>query len=85
MIQPAQRKATYQDLIELPGNLVGEIIGGRSVPHRRPAPKHARASSILGVEVGGPFDKGSGGPGGWWIRTALGHMIESGQHPFGFW
>ena len=27
----------------------------------------ARASSALGVELGGPFDRGRGGPGGWWI------------------
>jgi len=67
MTQRAQRAASYQDLLELPDHLVGEIIGGRLVAHPRPAPKHARASSILGVEVGGPFDKGSGGPGGWWI------------------
>ena len=24
-------------------------------------------SSMLTVEVGGPFDRGRGGPGGWWI------------------
>ena len=67
MSQPAQRPASYEDLLDLPAHLVGEIINGRLVSHPRPAPKHARASSILGVEVGGPYDKGSGGPGGWWI------------------
>ena len=25
------------------------------------------ASSRLGFDLGGPFDRGSGGPGGWWI------------------
>jgi hypothetical protein len=25
------------------------------------------ASSSLGIEIGSPFSKGSGGPGGWWI------------------
>ena len=24
-------------------------------------------ASALGVEIGGPFDSGRGGPGGWWI------------------
>ena len=28
---------------------------------------HARASSSLGVKIGGPFDYDAGGPGGWWI------------------
>ena len=28
---------------------------------------HARASSSLGVKLGGPFDHDAGGPGGWWI------------------
>jgi len=25
------------------------------------------AGSVLGIELGGPFHKGRGGPGGWWI------------------
>jgi Uma2 family endonuclease len=33
----------------------------------RPAPRHANAASVLGVELGGPFQRGRGGPGGWWI------------------
>jgi Uma2 family endonuclease len=33
----------------------------------RPAPKHASAASVLGIELGGPFQRGRGGPGGWWI------------------
>jgi Uma2 family endonuclease len=78
MIQPAHRPATYQDLLDLPAHLVGEIISGRLVTHPRPAPKHARASSILGVEVGGPFDKGSGGPGGWWILDEP--EVHFGEH-----
>ncbi len=28
---------------------------------------HALASSRLGGELGGPFDRGRDGPGGWWI------------------
>ena len=78
MTQPAQRTATYEDLLNLPVNLVGEIISGRLVTHPRPAPKHARASSILGVEIVGPFDKGSGGPGGWWILDEP--EVHLGEH-----
>jgi Uma2 family endonuclease len=67
MGKPARRPATYEDLLNLPENLVGEIINGRLVAHPRPAPRHTRASSMLGAEIVGPFDKGRGGPGGWWI------------------
>jgi Uma2 family endonuclease len=67
MAVPAVKPATYQDLFDLPPHVVGEIIAGRLITHPRPAPRHARAYSSLGVEVGGPFDRGKGGPGGWWI------------------
>jgi Uma2 family endonuclease len=64
---PAARLATYEDLFDLPENLVGEIVNGRVVTHPRPAPKHAIAYSSLGEELVGPYHKGRGGPGGWWI------------------
>lgn len=64
---PQPAPARYEDLFDLPENLVGEIINGRVVTHPRPAPKHARAYSSLGEEILGPYDKGRGGPGGWWI------------------
>ncbi len=67
MAEPAKRTARYEDLFDLPENLVGEIIHGTLYTHPRPAPKHARAYSALGHYVGGPFDFDSGGPGGWWI------------------
>lgn len=63
----AQHHATYQDLFDLPENVVGEIIGSQLHTYPRPAPAHARASSILGGDLGQPFDRGSNGPGGWWI------------------
>jgi Uma2 family endonuclease len=67
MAETADRPARYEDLFDLPENLVGEIIDGRLVTHPRPAPRHARASSSLGDELVSPYDKGRGGPGGWWI------------------
>jgi Uma2 family endonuclease len=63
----AQRIATYEDLLALPQNVVGEILAGELHTHPRPAPAHARASSALGIKVGSPFDQGDDGPGGWWI------------------
>ena len=64
---PKPRPATYEDIVRLPEHLVGEIIDGDLIVSPRPAPVHARASSSLGVEIGGPFDRGRGGPGGWLI------------------
>jgi len=63
----ALKFATYEDLFDLPDHLVGEIIHGQLVTHPRPAPKHAVASSAIGDELVSPFQKGRGGPGGWWI------------------
>lgn len=62
---PAKRRATYEDLLGLPENVVGEIVDGSLHVSPRPATAHARAASELGVELGGPFGKGRGGPGGW--------------------
>lgn len=67
MAEPAQRRSTYQDLLALPRNMVGQIIFGALHAHPRPAPKHARAASTIGEELGPPFNRGRGGPGGWII------------------
>lgn len=67
MAVPQYKLACYQDIIDLPENLVGEIIDGELYTQPRPAPRHARSSSSLGSELFGPYDRGKGGPGGWWI------------------
>jgi Uma2 family endonuclease len=61
------KSATYADLAALPPNMVGQIIYGVLHTHPRPAPRHTRASSSIGMEIGNPFDRGRGGPGGWVI------------------
>jgi Uma2 family endonuclease len=67
MARPANKRATYADLMEVPSHLVAEIVDGELITSPRPAFAHARASSRLGVDLGGPFDRGRGGPGGWVI------------------
>lgn len=62
-----KKLATYSDLNDLPENRVGEIIHGELSVSPRPAAIHARASSRLGADLIGPFDRGKGGPGGWII------------------
>lgn len=59
--------ATYEDILALPENIVGEILNGQLEAHPRPAPKHALAASSIGDELVSPFQKGRGGSGGWWI------------------
>ncbi len=51
----------------VPSHLVAELVDGSLVTSPRPSVRHARASARLGVELGGPFDRGRGGPGGWVI------------------
>jgi len=63
----AVKAATYDDLLRVTEHLVAEIVNGRLETHPRPAPRHAVAASSLGFELGGPYQKGAGGPGGWWI------------------
>ena len=65
--QQTPRPATYQDVLDAPPHKVAEVIRGVLHMHPRPAAAHARASSIMGGELVGPFDRGRGGPGGWWI------------------
>jgi len=67
MAATAEHLATYEDLRKVPENRIAEIIDGRLEVQPRPAPKHALATSGLGMEIGPPFQGGRGGPGGWWI------------------
>lgn len=57
----------YAQLLDLPETLVGELIGGELHTQPRPSGPHASASSVLGMDIGGAFHRGRGGPGGWWI------------------
>jgi Uma2 family endonuclease len=59
--------ATYADLEKVPENMIAELIDGNLYASPRPAGPHARFSSALGMDIGTPYDRGRGGPGGWWI------------------
>lgn len=67
MASPVKRAATYADILASPDNVVAEIIDGDLYTSPRPASRHALATSVLGSELGTPFQQGRGGPGGWWI------------------
>lgn len=57
----------YAQLCALPSGQTGEIIGGKLHVMPRPAGPHALASSTLTMDIGGLFQRGRNGPGGWWI------------------
>ncbi len=64
---PQPRPSLYQELEDLPGDLVGEILNGRLYTQPRPSGPHGVAGSVLGMKLGPPFQFGDQGPGGWWI------------------
>lgn len=59
------RRATYEDVLAAPPEKVAEVIDGVLHLFPRPAKPHAAASAALGEELGPPFKRGRGGPGGW--------------------
>ena len=67
MGKAAKHIATYDDVLAAPPHKVAEIIEGELVLSPRPAAPHAVATAALHAEIGPPFARGRGGPGGWII------------------
>ena len=68
-MDPAQGRATYADLLQVPDRFIAEIIDGELLTAPRPALPHARAALVITQDLS-PFDRpqgGSGGLGGWWF------------------
>jgi Uma2 family endonuclease len=63
----AKSPATYADVLALPAHVTGQIVDGELHTSPRPASPHAWTSSTLGMDVGSAYQRGRGGPGGWWI------------------
>ena len=63
----AIRRATYEDVLAAPAHMVAEVIDGVLHLSPRPGKPHAAAATALGEELGPPFKRGRGGPGGWLI------------------
>lgn len=68
----ARKSPTMADLEALPKSVKGEIIEGVLYTMTRPRGPHQRATTAIGGGVGGPFDHGRNGPGGWWILVEPG-------------
>jgi Uma2 family endonuclease len=65
MGDPARRRATYEDLLQAPPNCIAEIVDGELIVQPRPGGPHGKAATGLGIDLGSPFQRGRGGPGGW--------------------
>jgi Uma2 family endonuclease len=75
---PAKKLATYADLVALPEEARGEIIAGELVLEPSPTPTHQSAVGELYAELRNPFQRGRGGPGGWWLIQDV--DVEFGTH-----
>jgi Uma2 family endonuclease len=69
VVQPLRdrRDVLYEEYEAVPAHLHAEILGGTLFVLPRPSPRHANASTRLAGGLDGPFQRGNGGPGGWWI------------------
>jgi Uma2 family endonuclease len=67
MADAARKVATYEDVLAAPPHKVAEIVDGDLILSPRPASRHGAAAAVLGEELGPPFKRGRGGPGGWII------------------
>jgi len=66
-MEPARKLPTIADLEALPAGVKGEIIEGVLYTMTRPRGAHQKVNLRIGSDLDGPFDRGRGGPGGWWI------------------
>ena len=67
MAEPARKRATYDDLYNIPEHMTGEIIDGELIVSPRQSSEHVFATLLLGSEIVVPYHHGRGGPGGWII------------------
>ncbi len=71
-MDPARKLPTRADLDALPPGIKGEIIEGVLYTMTRPRGRHQWTSTVVGSDLSGPFGRGRGGPGGWWILVEPG-------------
>jgi Uma2 family endonuclease len=67
MTESGRPSATYEDILAAPPHSIAQIIGGELHVQPRPAGPHNIATSGLSIDLGNPFQRGRGGPGGWII------------------
>ncbi len=78
MSAPAKNLATYADLVALPADVRAEIIAGEVVVQPSSTAAHQSTLGELYAELRAPFQRGRGGPGGWWLIQDV--DVEFGAH-----
>jgi Uma2 family endonuclease len=72
----AAKAPSLEDLVRqleaLPPGVKGEIIKGVLYTHPRPRPPHMDVEDLLIDDLKSPYQRGRGGPGGWWILSEPG-------------
>ena len=69
MALPANKNPTYEDLLRLPQNLRGEILGGQLYTSPRPSPAHQKAMAKMTIQLGSHLGGVEGGDCGWLFLT----------------
>ncbi len=77
MAERARRLATYEDVLRAPAGQQAQVIDGDLHLSPRPSGRHVLVSSVLGEELGPPFRRGRGGPGGWLLLDEPELHLES--------
>ena len=69
--------ATASDLVSLPDEVRAEVVRGVVTEKAAPTFEHGDAQSSLAGVLKDPFQRGRGGPGGWWIATEVDIELEA--------
>jgi Uma2 family endonuclease len=67
MTEKVKENADYEDLEAAPPDKIAELVEGSLYLSPQPAIRHVHTTSSLGADLNTAFEKGRGGPGGWWI------------------
>lgn len=79
MAEPARKIATLDDLLALGEDVHAELVGGDLVVHAAPGIEHGFAAGEVHYDILGPFSRGHGGPGGWWILPETDIRLSTGD------
>jgi len=63
----SSRPVSYQDVLDAPAHKTAEIVNGVFYLQAEAAPPHRMVADGLIETLRLPFQRGRGGPGGWWI------------------
>lgn len=79
MLSKVKGTRTLADWLAQPEGHRLELVNGNFVEKASPSSEHGVTQTRVGIQVGGPFMRRSGGtrPGGWWIATEVDILLGS--------